>query len=268
MNRSKLFIGIFVFFILIVITIVLLACTVFVVRSVSVESDVSSDKIDEAQIIESSGLTIGRSIIAISKDKVITSIEKANPYVEVISVSRVFPNKIVVKVALRAGVMLLASSTGEDYVLVDSSLKVLNAANSIDALNINATLVSGISFVTPESGVESLIGSKLTLNHPSCADIIADIAKCADYYNIRGQSFSTLFKVITFLSDESGFIVHIRTNKGVTFVLDKSLSLDVYDQLAVCLNYYTNQEVNIDRTSGYIHFNSTKNAFDWADTLD
>ena len=49
MNRSKLFIGIFIAVILIVITIVLLACTVFVVREVSVESDVSSYLLDEVR---------------------------------------------------------------------------------------------------------------------------------------------------------------------------------------------------------------------------
>ena len=46
MNRSKVVIGIFVALILIVITIVLLACTVFVVRDISVESDVSTYLVD------------------------------------------------------------------------------------------------------------------------------------------------------------------------------------------------------------------------------
>ena len=77
MNRSKVVIGIFVALILIVITIVLLACTVFVVRDVSVESDVSSYLVDEDRIVESSGLVMGRSIISINKEKVKAAIERA-----------------------------------------------------------------------------------------------------------------------------------------------------------------------------------------------
>ena len=269
MNRSKLFIGIFIAFILIVITIVLLACTVFVVRSVSVESEVASDVINEDKIIESSGISLGRSIISISKEKALTSIEKANPYVEVLSITRVFPNKIIIKATERRGVMLVSSLTGEEYALVDSSLKVLNVAASAESLSTTATVVSGVYFNAPESGVETLIGSKLILDKTICADIIAEIADCAAFYNFRAERFSAIFKQITFIEQEGVITVFVRTVKGVTFVLDKSLTSDVYDQLAVCLNYYTtDQEVNIDYTRGYIYFNREKNGFEWAEAID
>ena len=68
MNRSKVVIGIFIALILIVITIVLLACTVFVVRDVSVESEYSSNLLNADRIIESSGIERGRSIISLNKD--------------------------------------------------------------------------------------------------------------------------------------------------------------------------------------------------------
>ena len=80
---------------------------------------------------------------------------------------------------------------------------------------------------------------------------------------------SAIFKQITFIEQEGVITVFVRTVKGVTFVLDKSLTSDVYDQLAVCLNYYTtDQEVNIDYTRGYIYFNREKNGFDWAEAID
>ena len=106
MNRSKVVIGIFVALILIVITIVLLACTVFVVRDISVESEYSSGLLDEDKIVESSGIETGRSIITLNKEKVITAIERANPYVEVTGIRRVFPSKVVISTTIRTGIML------------------------------------------------------------------------------------------------------------------------------------------------------------------
>ena len=269
MNRSKLFIGLFIFFILIVITIVLLACTVFVVRNVYVDSDVSSSLVNEDDIIASSGLTRGRSIITISKEKVINSIEKNNPYVQVVSVSRVFPNKVIVEITVRTGVMVIASSTGDTYALVDTSLKVLNVSDTVEALSDTYTVISGVTFDIPQMGAESLIGSQLSLNKLGCAEAISDIAKSAEKCNIGAQRFATLFKEIAFYEKDGVLSVHIRTQKGVTFVLDKSQVSDLYDQMYFCLYYYTtNEDVSIDRTSGYIFYSATYKAYTWSESLD
>lgn len=269
MNRSKLLIGIFIAFILIVITIVLLACTVFVVREVTIEKEVSSDSIDEDHIIETSGLTIGRSIISISKEKVKASIEKENPEVEVLNITRTFPSKVTVKVTLRTGIMLITSSTGESKVLVDSSLKVLKVSSATRPLSVNATIISGVTFDEPDVGAESLLGTTLTLNKPIYGAVFADIADFAEQVDLRGAAFSTLFKEITFVEGESATKVLIRTNKGVTLVLDTALTSSIYDQLFTRMTFYTtSQEVEIDRTSGYIAFDPAKNAVGWLESID
>ena len=151
MNRSKVVIGIFVALILIVITIVLLACTVFVVRDVSVESDVSSYLVDEDRIVESSGLVMGRSIISINKEKVKAAIERENPYVEVKGIRRVFPSKVIISATIRTGIMLVKSEDGSYYALIDSSMKILNVAPAEDTVLTSATVVSGLKARLPPS---------------------------------------------------------------------------------------------------------------------
>ena len=267
MNRSKLFIGLFIALILIVITIVLLACTVFVVREVSVVSDVSSYLVNDEDIVESSGLTVGRSIITISKDKVKSSIEKDNPYVEVLSIRRVFPNKVIINVTVRRETMLISSSTGSTYAVVDLSMKVLDVIPSTEIETVNATVVTGLTFDEPEQGAQSLIGTILDFDAPLYEDILREIADFTVNYDLQGQSFSAFFKELSFSSD--GAIVFIRTNKGVSLVLDKSLPNSIYDQMYFAMYYYTtSKDVNIDRTRGYIAYNKAKGAYDWIESLD
>ena len=253
---------------MIVITIILLTCTVFVVREVKVESDVSSYLLDEEAIVESSGLSIGRSIISISKEKVKLSIEKENPYVEVLGIHRVFPNKVVIETTVRMGVMIIASSDGESYAFLDSSLKVLSVMDKEAKSATEATILRGVTFHVPEGGAASLVGTKITLSDPSCGELLAEIAEFTSDYDLEGQSFSALFKEITFDTDNPG-LVYIRTNKGVTLVLDKSLSSTIYDQMYICLYYYTtSKDVTMDRTKGYIAFDKTKNVYTWSESLD
>ncbi len=269
MNRSKLIIGIFIVFILIVITIVLLACTVFVVRQVVIEKEVDSPLLDDDKIVESSGLSIGKSIISISKEKVESSIEKENPYVEVKNISRVFPNKVIIEVTVRTGIMVISSSDGAYRALVDSSLKVLNVLPAADTLSVDATLVSGATFLLPDSGAESLIGSVLTLSDDSLTPIFKDFASFTEEFDLGGQSFTTLYKEISFREGEGATLVLIRTNRGVSFVLDTSLTSSIKYQLYACMYYYTtDKEVTIDRTKGYIAFDRTRNSYNWLESLD
>ena len=249
MNRSKVVIGVFIALILIVVTVILLACTVFVVRDVTVESDVSSRLLNVDNIIESSGLTKGRSIISINKEKVKTSIEKENPYVEVVSVRREFPSKVIIATTIRTGIMFVKSEDGSSSALIDSSLKVLNIVATEDASATTATVVSGLTFVMPDEGALSAIGQPITFSDPACGDILLDIAALASDYELSGRRFFTFFKQITF-DRSSGTVVCIKTNKGVSLVLDTSLTSSVYDQLYYCLYYYSSKDVNIDYTKG------------------
>ena len=252
MKRSKVVIGIFVALILVVLTIVLLAFTVFVVRDVQVEAEVSSHLIDEAKIIESSGLTRGKNIISIDKSRVIADIEKENPYVEITNVERDFPSKVIIHATVRTGIMLLPSEDGTNAAVIDSSAKVLNVLSAADAAKVGVTTVSGLAFRVPPEGVISLVGSTVSFTNESCGKILKDIATAAADPNldVSGTSFRTLFRSIDVVAGE-GIIAYVQTNKGVTLVLDSTLSTSIYQQLYTCLYFYASEDVEIDRTRGY-----------------
>ena len=124
MKRSKVVMGIFIALVLVVLTIVLLAFTVFVVRDITVESEFTSRLIDENNIIEASGISKGDSIVSISKSKIKANIEKENPYVEVTSITRGFPSKVVINVTIRTGIMLVRSEDDGVAAIIDSEMKV------------------------------------------------------------------------------------------------------------------------------------------------
>ena len=271
MKRSKTVIAIFIVLILIVLAIVLLACTVFIVRDVTVEAEVSSHLINEERIIDSAGLGKGQSIISINKSKVKANIEKENPYVEVTNIIREFPSKIVIKATVRTGIMIVGSEDGISAAVVDSSMKVLNVISFVNRENTGVTIVDGLTFKAPEEGALSAVGTEIVFTNPSCGEILREIAVAAadPALDLSGTSFLTFFKEIDFVTGE-GIKAYIRTNKGVTLVLDTSLSTTIYAQLYLCMYVFASDETEVDRTKGYILFEKKDGilAYRWVETLE
>ena len=271
MKRSKIVIGIFIGLVLIVLTIILLACTVFIVRDIKVESDTSSPLLDFDAIIESSGLSKGKSIVSINKAKVTASIEKENPYVEVLNVVRVFPSKVIIKATVRTGIMTILSADGGSAAVIDSSMNVLKVIPSTDLENVGVTFVEGLTYNVPFEGVLSTVGKPIVFTDPACGAILKDIALSAsDNSDISDDSFSTFFKRITFQKEENVEKVFIKTIKGVTFVLDTSLSTSIYEQLYLCMVFYSMEDdVEADLSKGYIVLVRKENtvAYKWVLSL-
>ena len=267
MKRSKLVIGIFVALILVVLTIILLAFTVFIVRDVSVEAAVSSRLIDADKIIESSGLSRGENIITINKSRLISNIEKDNPYVEITNIVREFPSKVIIFATVRTGIMALPSDDGNTVAIIDSAAKVLNVVSAADADKTGVTAVSGIAFKVPSEGALSLIGATASFTNESCGTMLKEIAVAAadPALDVSGSSFRTFFKSIEFVTGE-GITAYVKTNKGVTLVLDSTLSTTIYEQLYLCLYVFASDEVDVDRTRGYIVWEN--GAYQWKASLE
>ena len=269
MNRSKLAIGIFIALVLIVLTIVLLACTVFIIRHITVESDVTSSLIDSDRIVESSGLTKGKSIISINKTKVRANIEKENPYVKVVSVVRKFPNKVIINTTLRTGILLVPSNDGDSYAVMDSSAKILTVLASTEREKYEGTMVENLSFLLPEEGTAAAIGTSATFNDATGGELLQTIAEGAEdpSIEISGASFFTFFKKIVF-DFQDGAKAYILTNKGVTLVVDTSLSISVREQIYMCVYFFASEDVDVDLTQGYIVYDKTENAYQWSESLE
>ena len=208
---------------------------------------------DEEKIIESSGLTRGTNIISINKSKVKANIEKDNPYVEITKVTRVFPSKIVISATVRTGIMTLLSEDANTAAVIDSSAKILNVVSAADAEKTNVTFVKGVCYKVPDEGALSAVGTTASFSNESCGTMLKQIAAAAadPALEISGTSFRTFFKEIEFVAGE-GITAYVRTNKGVTFVLESTFSTTIYQQLYLCLYVYASEDVDVDRTSGFI----------------
>lgn len=269
MKRANVLIIIFIAVVLLVLTAVLLACTVFIVRHVEVESEVSSSILDEQAIIDASEIEKGKSIIAVNKEKVKASIEKENPYVEVNFIERVFPNTILIKVTVRSAIMSMLSEDGANLAILDADLKVLEMWQGDASEDSAVTFVKGATFVPGEEGADSLVGTYLDREENAVFTLLYDIARASADPNVdyAGKSFSTFFKEIEIISYEKGLYAYILTNTGVRLVIDTGLSIDVYNQLSLCMFVYNSEEMDVDKTSGYIR-NPDAVAYRWYPTLE
>ena len=80
------------------VVIVVLTSTVFALKEVSVEFLSTTDKLSGQQdiVIESANFSYGESTLFLNRQKYIDRIEKNNPYIKIVNIQSVFPNKLVV----------------------------------------------------------------------------------------------------------------------------------------------------------------------------
>ena len=268
MKKTNVLIIIFIAIVLLVLTVVLLACTVFIVRHIKVESDIASPIVNEENIIESSGIEIGKSIISINKDKVRAAIEKDHPKVKVTFIERVFPNTVIIKVTVRTAVMTMDAEDESCFAVLDSDLKVLEIRSFVEKSSVQFTPVSGVSFSLPEEGAEALIGTVLDRESDPKKALVYSIAKASIDPNLDlgGASFKSFFLGIT-VSNDGGY-AYLLTNTGVSFVLDTSLSTSIYEQLSRCKYCYDSEDTEKNKYSGYIAYDkySESLGYKWFET--
>lgn len=151
MKNKKLiiFLSIFVFLAVIVV----LSSTVFTLHSVSVKlvTDPEAALANEQQIIDSAQFRYGESIFFSSKKTYSQNIEKANPYLRVVNIETIAPDKLVIHVAQRQECYKI--KVGDKYAITDENLKVLRIAEVYENTN-NAIEVknSGLSDQEVEPG--------------------------------------------------------------------------------------------------------------------
>lgn len=78
-------------------------------------------KIDS--LIKSAGFNYNKLVFLINKQEYITKLENKNPYLKLVNISTVFPNKLVVKAREREKVFYINS--GKNSLIVDSEFKIL-----------------------------------------------------------------------------------------------------------------------------------------------
>lgn len=139
----------------IVLILVILAFTLFSLKSVSI--DYRTNKVyitaTDDEIIESADIDMGGSVFFRNKQYYIDNIERANPYVKVVNIETVFPSSFVIHIAERQKVFAVEHN-GQCYI-VDEDYKVLEIIGEYnpeqtDAILLNGLEVSGTSYAVGE----------------------------------------------------------------------------------------------------------------------
>jgi len=124
--------------------IVILASTLFTLKSVRVEFKnqrhvLDADLVSDNQIIDSAKIQYGSNMLFTSVKGYTENIEKSIGYAQVVKVERVFPNSLTLHIAERTPVVRVVAEDGMYYVL-DRYLKVLRVTNYSSLYTINGEL--------------------------------------------------------------------------------------------------------------------------------
>jgi len=229
--------------------------TVFTISSISVENEVYSAYIDQASIIDASGITKGKNIFFLSESNSSEAIEKAFPYLKVSNIERKFPSKVVIHVDVRQGTMSIPAAEENVYAIVDGDLKILELVSIDTPVYASATHVTGVSLESP------VIGTTLStdINYNACLYTLSQVAKG------EGLEFAGFFAAIRFETDN----LYVTLRTGVTIRIDNWKSVDVMEHLRYALAKYKSlDEQDYRRRQGYIYFDSSL-GWNWrSDDLD
>ncbi len=170
----------------VVLILIILNFTLFALKSVEIDfkndsnifTEESKDSIANNDVIKK-----GTSIFALSKKNITNTLEKDNPYLKVINIETVFPNKIIIHCAEREETYAVKASDTK-YFICDAEFKVLNIATSfyneqynpilftgLENLIVNTNRVNAGEFLEFSSETEILksIGTSLLMNNKTVA---------------------------------------------------------------------------------------------------
>lgn len=118
--------------------VVLMIAFVFNVGNIAIKGD---SKYPISMIVEKSGVAEGDALFLINSDKVKSGIEKSLPYIKNVSVTKKFPDTIIIEVEPAKEMGAVASGGG--YIIIDSECKVLSKGASV--MNASTSNITGIS---------------------------------------------------------------------------------------------------------------------------
>lgn len=216
--------------------VVVLSSTVFSLSKVDVNFLTTTDHLtgQAEDIVESANFNLGENVLFVNKNLHTTLLEKQNPYLKVVNIETIFPNKIVLNVAERNEVFSI-KLPDNSYAICDEELKVLktsltyynSAQNAIELKNVtvlNSTVSAGDFLTVEESGL-----IKSTFNCLREWDL--------SYVNLKAKITS-----ITINYDRLNQIL-INMRSGVQIKI-KDAEMFLSDKLNLAFSFYSNTQAD------------------------
>ena len=208
---------------------VVLGSTVFTTSSVQVNWLTSTNVFstaDNAGIVESGEFQSNQSIFLVNKPQYIDRLEKNNPYLKVVNIETVFPNKLVLHVAEREVLYALKvtnqeAQSGYSYVLLDDECKVLEKSTATIlpgtttpiVLEVNNVSLTDLNFTVGEVASELLVNNTLLQ--------FSQALKQLGYNNLQARA---LVKNLV-LTVGTRLELHVLTNWGIAISVEDASNL-------------------------------------------
>lgn len=221
------------------------------------------------KIISSANFDYGSSLFLINKQNYVSRLDKGNPYLKLVNISSVFPNKMIVYAKERKPIFYISNC--ENYFLLDSDFKILEVTNNLDKTS-NLIYISASEKNREETFFEFFNISNFALE-PSqylnenniIIDNIKNIVKIInsfDCFNIYNQN--PIEKIIIY-ENENFANISFKTNSeiyGIELKIENVLeSFDKkLNKLLCAFKTLINQE-KIKTTYGVLSINNSFNCY-------
>lgn len=135
--------------------VVVLSSTVFSLGGVSLKFHSTTSVLtgQETQILESGNFKYGENVFFSSKKAYKNALEKANPYLKVLNIETVFPNKFIVNAVERNETYVFKMNNNK-YYITDESLKILKILDEFQNNTTNAIVVNNSGLTSQTQLVE------------------------------------------------------------------------------------------------------------------
>ena len=215
------------------------------------KTTIFADESKQNELINSAKINTSIPIFSLNKKAIKTNLEINNPYLKVINIETVFPNKLVFHCAEREETFCIKAN-GDLYYICDDELKILNITKSVTFAQGNAVYLEGVNVLNTGAST----GEVLELS--TGGDIIKTISNAFAYSNKNITDIKGMFKNLMLkyeynvytsrieptleFTTYDNFVINVRNAKN--FLATKiNLLLSVVPQKA---EYYSTHSLIID----------------------
>ncbi|MBE5746384.1 MAG: FtsQ-type POTRA domain-containing protein [Clostridiales bacterium] len=229
----------------VIVLFVVLSSTIFCLKSVEINfvSNTIHLTQKEDEIIETTNFKYNQSIFFVNKQKYKNEIEQNYPYIKIINIETIFPNKLIVNAVERNELFTIKTyeeNAFKNYLVLDDELKVLNTYQSFTNSHLNPILIN----IEGEFTQTNSVGSFLTSGNN---DLIKNLAVELYAYNNNPLLLKANFEEINLNYGSTGD-VRILMRSGVEIKL-KDATTRLSEKFMLALSYYNELT---DKTTGTI----------------
>ena len=239
-KRLIVLISLFAFIVLIIV----LSSTVFSLSTVQVNFLSTTNYLEnESDIISSANFAYGESIFFIDREAYTNELEQNNPYIKVVSIEIVFPNRLIIH-AVERNEMYAFKLSDNTYAITDDELKVLSIKPVFVNTTENAILVTSNISIPANSVLE---GALLPLNATDSKFLTDFSYYSQEWDNHLASLRGNIKELVLHYEENDTFKVLMR--QGVEIIITKQHT-KLNEKIQTAYSVYDTP--TIDRTRGII----------------